>query len=80
MSSDRPGATASTTKKLVGLCRPFRWQLVFGGFRHEREHEEGIECRPELFGVVNVVGCVVPEEKLVPRFVKKLLTKLLDGV
>jgi hypothetical protein len=31
-----------------GLCRPSGWQLVFGGFRHEREHEEGIECRPEL--------------------------------
>jgi hypothetical protein len=76
MSSDRPGATASTTKKtrralaglfdelvmecwsgirLVmqkvkrdGLCRPSGWQLVFGGFRHEREHEERIEGSAKL--------------------------------
>jgi len=62
------------------LRRPSGRQLIFGRFRREREHEEGIECRPELFGAINVIGDVIPQEEFVPCLVEKLLTKLLDSV
>jgi hypothetical protein len=41
---------------------------------------ELVELQPELLGPFNVIGCVVPQEELVPCLVEKLFTELLDGV
>jgi hypothetical protein len=54
-------------------------QLVFGGLRHEGEHEEGIECRPEFFGAFDVIGCV-PQEERVPCLLEELLAEFLQSV
>jgi hypothetical protein len=39
-----------------GLRRPTGRQFVVGGIRYEREHEEGIECSPELLGASTSSG------------------------
>jgi hypothetical protein len=41
---------------------------------------ELVELQPELPGPFNVIGCVVPQEELVPCLVETLFTELLDGV
>ena len=63
-----------------GLSRPTWRQVSLGGIWYEREGEERIEGRPELAGVVDVVGNRVPEEEFFPCLVEELVAEFVRGV
>jgi hypothetical protein len=62
------------------LGGPARRQFAAGRIRYERKDEKGIEGRPELTRLGDVVGNRIPAEELLPRLTEELVAELVGRV